>query len=191
MTRELLVARPFAEGRLCRPFAWGLVGLLVCMGLVISGCSMLPTKNSAPSAADSGTMEDSQGGMTQAEMELAFGNLVDAIEGPPGALRTRVEGVDVFLISDPANDRMRMVVQVARADDLDARYLNVLLQANFHVTLDARYAISNGTVFATYLHPISSLTAAEIESALGQVVSLRKNFGSSFSSGVLQFGTPE
>lgn len=187
MTRDLFVARSIDARRSLRLF----VCILACTGLALGGCSMMPTKTPASSTARGETIEDSQGSMTQADMELVFGSLVDAIEGPPGALRTRVDGVDVYLISDPANDRMRMVVQVARADELDARYLSVLLQANFHVTRDARYAISNGIVFATYLHPISSLTAAEIGSALGQVVSLRKTFGSSFSSGVLQSGASE
>ena len=63
-----------------------------------------------------------------------------------------------------------------------------MLDANFHSALDARYAVSEGIVYALFLHPISSLTPQQIVSALDQVVSLVTTFGTSFSSGQLQFG---
>ena len=187
MKRNPLVARSFVAGRACGLF----VCILACMGLALGGCALLPRNSSATSMAHDGTKDDSTGRMTLAEMELIFRNLVDAIEGPPGAIRTQVDGVDVFLLSDPANDRMRMIVKVVNADELSVRHLAVLLQLNFEATLDARYAIANGVVFATYLHPISSLTAAEIESALEQVVNLRKNFGTAFSGAVPRSGASD
>jgi hypothetical protein len=123
-------------------------------------------------------------------MEIIFASQVPAIEGPTGAIRTRIDGFNIYLISDPANDRMRIMAPIAVIEGLDPRVFSVLLNANFHNTLDARYAISEGAIYAIYLHPISSLTPEQIRSGLSQVVSLAKTFGTSFSSGGLHFGAP-
>lgn len=132
----------------------------------------------------------SDGPMTQARMEIIFSENVDAIMGPPGAIQTRVDGISIYLISDPANDRMRIVAPIAREENVDPRLSEVLLKANFNRTLDARYALSDGVIYAAFLHPISSLSPDLLESALVQVLSLAKTYGSTFSSGGLHFGVP-
>jgi len=115
-------------------------------------------------------------------METIFGDQVDAIVGTPGAIQTRVDGVIIYLLSDTSSDRMRLVAAIASATHLRRRDLGVLLQANFDRTLDARYAISDGVVYSVFQHRISSLTPEQIRSALAQVVSLAKTFGSGFSA---------
>ncbi len=130
------------------------------------------------------------GPMDQARMELIFAEQVAAIEGPSGALRTIHDGVELYLISDPENDQMRLVSRIASVDQLDPRVFGILLQANFYLTFDARYALSEGIVFGVYVHPISSLTRAELISAFEQVVALEKNFGTTFSSGAIDLGIP-
>lgn len=120
--------------------------------------------------------------MTQERMELLFADQVGAIMGPRGAVETRVDGVTVYLISDPASDRMRIIAPIADAENPNPRALDVLLRANFNNTLDVRYAIADKVVYAVFLHPISSLSPELIESALAQVLSLAKTFGSSFSA---------
>jgi len=121
-------------------------------------------------------------------MELLFASHVDAIMGPPGAIQTRVEGINIYLISDSAHDRMRIMAPVARMNPANPRLAPLLLQANFKSTLDARYAVSEGVIYAAFLHPISSLSHELLESALAQVLSLAKTFGSTFSSDELHFG---
>lgn len=130
------------------------------------------------------------GDMTVAEMESIFAGQVDAIEGPPGAIRTRVGDISVYLISDELRDRMRIVAPIAHTDGIDPRVFNVLLEANFDRTLDARYGISEGVVYAVFLHPVSSLTPALIQSGFEQVLSLWRTYGTTFSSGKLEFGVP-
>jgi hypothetical protein len=159
---------------------------LLCFAWTLGACSTFST---LPEEASSG-VHRVEGGMTQAELELAFGDLVDAIEGPPGSIRSQVAGVNVYLISEPAKDRMRLIVPVAGIKTLDARYLGTLLEANFESTLEARYAISDGAVHAIFIHSLSSLTQPEVESALRQVLNLKKNFGTSFSGGETIFNTP-
>ena len=63
-----------------------------------------------------------------------------------------------------------------------------MLEANFHSALDGRYAISNGMVYAAYIHPLSPLRPEEVRSALRQVAELGKTFGTTYSSGELLFG---
>jgi hypothetical protein len=127
----------------------------------------------------------SDGPMTQGRMELLFADQVEAIMGPPGAIQTRIDGINVYLISDPENDRMRLVTPISMVETVDPRVNEILLRANFYSTLDARYAVSDGVIYATFLHPISSLSPELLSSALAQVLSLTKTFGSSFSGGEL------
>jgi hypothetical protein len=120
--------------------------------------------------------------MDQVRLEQIFADQVEAITGPSGAIQTQVDGVIVYCISDPANDQMRLIAPITRAAGLDPRINAILLRANFNNTGESRYALSEGVVFAAFLHPISSLTPEEIRVGLAQVVSLAKTFGTSFSS---------
>ena len=120
--------------------------------------------------------------MDQDRLERLFADQVDAIAGPPGVLQSKVDGIRVYCISDSASDRMRIVAPIRPLTGLDPRLLEVLLRANFHISRDARYAISEDFVFAAFVHPISSLSPELIASALDQVVTLAKNFGTTYSS---------
>lgn len=104
-----------------------------------------------------------------------------------GAIFT-VSGVQVTLVYDIAADRMRLVSPVATVNDIDADDLIRLMQANFDSALDARYALAQGAVWSTFIHPLSSLTLDDFASGIGQTVNLVTTFGSSYSSGALIFG---
>ena len=139
------------------------------------GCAGLGATSGREAAGD-------EGPMTQARMELIFAEQVDAIEGPSGMIRTVVDGVEIFLISDPANDQMQIISRIGMSDRLPRRYLNRLLEANAQATGEARYAIAEGIVYGVFLHPISTLTRARIESGFAQVLALAQNFGTTFSN---------
>ncbi len=132
----------------------------------------------------------SGGPMTQTRMELLFADEVDAITGSPGAIRTLVDGFSVYLLSDAPNDRMRIIIPVAQVENLNRGVLGILLRANFYSTRDTRYAVSKGIVYSVFLHPISSLSSDLFESALAQVLSLAKTFGSTYSSGDMSLAAP-
>ena len=83
---------------------------------------------------------------------------------------------------------MRLISPIAKLDSLQSAHLEVLLVANFHTTLDARYALSEGVIYAAFLHPLSTLTRAQLESAIRQVSALSRNFGSTYSSDELIYG---
>ena len=98
------------------------------------------------------------------------------------------DGVPMMLMTSPQFDRMRLIAPIIEAAELTGGELQAMLQANFHSALDARYALSNGVIFAAYLHPLSSLAETDFRSALIQTSQLVKNFGTTYSSGGPSFG---
>ena len=77
---------------------------------------------------------------------------------------------------------------VTSEDKLDAEELSRLLSANFDRALDAKYAISNETLWSVFTHPLAELTDEQFIGCVGQVVTLADNFGTSYSSSGLYFG---
>ncbi len=157
-----------------------LAGFIVAV-VLLSGCAL--RFQLLPGGEGEGSADDVDGSMTQSRMESIFADEVEAIVGPRGAIQTRVDGITVYLISDSTMDRMRFVAPIRSATDLPGRVVGILIQANFGRTRDARYAVSDGVVYAVFLHPISSLSPDLIRSALSQVLSLVRTFGTSYSAG--------
>lgn len=102
-------------------------------------------------------------------------------------LRFVFDGVRMACVVDRDVDRMRLMAPVARESALTVAHARILLQANFHTTADARYAISSGVLFALFAHPLASLSERELRSALQQVANLVHTFGSTYTSGVLSY----
>ena len=138
--------------------------ICVGLGLMVSA---------AHSAADKG-FESNASAMTQAQLESAIRAMADSAEGGGGVLQFEYDGVILVCVSDIANDRMRIV----------------MLAANFHTALDARYAMSKGVLYAVFIHPLSTLAPVEISSAVRQVATLMQTFGREYSSGELNFPGP-
>jgi hypothetical protein len=61
------------------------------------------------------------------------------------------------------------------------------LSANYDRALDAKYAIADGVLWSTFLHPLRSLTEDDFLSALDQVQRLAETAGTTFSSSDLVF----
>jgi hypothetical protein len=119
-------------------------------------------------------------------------DLIDAIgkdvkRQQQGQWKFVVEQIPVFVIADPAHNRMRVLVGIARVESLSEALYQRLMQANFDTTLDARYAVAKGVVWGAYLHPLKSLTDRLFLSGVGQTVNLARTFGKTFSSGGLTF----
>ncbi len=129
--------------------------------------------------------------MTQAKMERVLQQEADQFEGQPGLVRFVFAGVPMACVSDPPHDRMRIIAPIMDEDKLTDKQRRAMLEANFHTTLDARYATSHGVVYAAFIHPLSSLSVADLRAAVRQVASLVKNFGTTYSSDQLQFGQPD
>lgn len=104
-----------------------------------------------------------------------------------GATFTLEETTVTFVVDVNAN-RMRLFSQIAPSDALSGPQLRRLMQANFDTALDARYAIAQGQLWSTFIHPLTSLSQDDFVSAIAQTVTLVKTYGTTYSSGGMSFG---
>ena len=100
-----------------------------------------------------------------------------------------IEELETIVVFDIAADRMRIVIPISEIDGLDHEELLRLMQANFDSALDARYAIARGMLWGVYIHPLSTLTDEEFLVGLGQTANVVGSYGTSYSSGLLIFGS--
>ena len=94
----------------------------------------------------------------------------------------------VFVITDPRAERMRIMVPIVEAKTLDNALLTRLMQANFDSALDARYAVAQDLLWGTFIHSLTSLSEREFVSGLAQALAVADNYGTSYSSGAVVFG---
>ena len=101
-----------------------------------------------------------------------------------------VQGVEMSLqiITDPDADRMRIIIPIVFETAVEAERMKRVMQANFDSALDARYAIAQGVLWSTFIHPLSALSDEEFLSGLSQTLNLVATYGSTYSSGLLVFG---
>jgi hypothetical protein len=126
--------------------------------------------------------------MTQENLHAIIAETAQNARAEGNVVVFRFGETQLLCISDAAADRMRIIAPVKRIEDATPEELLAALHANFHTVLDARYAVSNGVIFAAYLHPLSSLTREQIVSAMHQVAAARASFGTDYSSGGPAFG---
>ena len=126
--------------------------------------------------------------MTRERMEAIIAESSTDFGGRPGAVEFRIDGVPMACVSDLDHDRMRLIAPIVEESRLTPQQRSLMLIANFHSALDARYATSRGVVYAAFLHPLSPLSERELRSALRQVAALARSFGTTYSSGQLVYG---
>lgn len=129
-----------------------------------------------------------EGPMDLAGLQRFVGGVDPDYEREGNAWQFLFGGRQMLLIADPDADRMRLMTPVARAADLDEQLQYRLLQANFDTALDARYAVAQDLVWSAYIHPLSALNPPQLSDALLQVWTAAATFGTTFSSGALQYG---
>ena len=144
-----------------------------------------------PSQSRPALPEPSSEQMTAARLARQLEKLGTEFEAQRNVLQFQFDDVRIACVFDLEHDRMRLLSPIADAEQLTDELRQVLLEANYHSALDARYATSDGILYATYIHPLSPLRPEELKSAVRQVASLVKTFGTTFSSGELLFGATE
>ena len=165
--------------------------LLLCAGLA----GAAPDTQGADGAArgDGDARADSAEpvapAMNQARLEALVRALADTAEGGGGVLQFEYDGVVLACVSDVANNRMRIMAPIGDYTGITPQQKDLMLVANFHTALDARYAVSKGVLYAVFVHPLSTLDAQEVGSAVRQVATLMQTFGGAYSSGALNFGS--
>ncbi len=123
-------------------------------------------------------------------LETLLRSRAEQVDGGDGAWEFEIHGVHMACFTDTRFDRMRLVAPIVDASDMSDGQRDEVLEANFHTALDARYATSDGVLYSAFIHPLSSLSVAEFESALQQVAGLVETYGTTYSSGALIFGVP-
>lgn len=95
---------------------------------------------------------------------------------------------ELMMVFDSEAGRMRVISPIIQVSALPDGLMERMLQANYDSVLDARYAIANDIVWATFIHPLPSLTEDDFISALAQTVTAAESFGTSYTSGAMVFG---
>ncbi len=126
--------------------------------------------------------------MTNARLDGLIREVGKSVEGRLGFWQFKIEGRDLWVITDEAHNRMRIISPVAPQTSLDQPMLARLLEANFASALDAKYALRDGTLWSVFTHPLAELTDMQFMDCLAQVSNLASNFGGSYASSNLTFG---
>ena len=129
-----------------------------------------------------------QNSMDQANMEKIVKTMASQSKGDKGVVEFEYNNVAMYLISDPNHDRMRIVAPIKEYRKITRKQLDAAMESNYHLALDARYAVSDGVLFSVYIHPLSELSNKQLRSAVEQVSILALSFGTEYTSGVLNFG---
>lgn len=137
--------------------------------------------------------EDAEPAQPEPAMTLeTLGKIIAALDPDANtngaAWQMQIAGTMIFIITDETADRMRAMTPIRKSDEITPEEMTRLMQANFDSALDARYAIAQGTLWATFIHPLSPLEKDEFISGLGQAVNLAQTYGTLYSGGALQFG---
>ncbi len=129
-----------------------------------------------------------EGSMSLERMVVIIKKLDKEAKNPrPFIWQFKIAAVPVTLVTNKTHNRMRLLVAVRKADTLSAEDLMRISQANFDSALDARYAVGRKILWATYIHPMSTLYDRQFIAAIGQTVNLAKTFGTTYSSGMLAY----
>jgi glycerol-3-phosphate O-acyltransferase len=126
--------------------------------------------------------------MNQETLEKIIKSMALSSIGENGVVEFSYSNVKMYLISDVKHDRMRIISPVAEYKKLTRQHLDAVLESNFHKSLDARYAVSDGVLYSAFIHPLSELSENQIKSAVQQVANLASTFGKEYASGFLTYG---
>lgn len=125
--------------------------------------------------------------MTNDRIGVLIDKLDEDAEGRPGFWKFQLDEYEVYVITDERAGRMRAMVPILPSVEVESEILERLMQANFDSALDARYSIANDTLWATFIHPLSSLSDELLISGIAQSVNLAATYGTTFSSGAVVF----
>lgn len=126
-------------------------------------------------------------GMSQESLERIIKAMADSSRGEQGVVEFDFNNLRMYVISDVKHNRMRIVAPVAEYAKLTSTQRDAILVSNYHKSLDARYAVSEGVLYSAYIHPLAELNESQVRSAVRQVSNLALSFGSDYSSGELTF----
>ena len=173
--------------------------LLACAFYAVSFSSLTQAQEAEPEQENSteqstpdNNSSDSQGrqDMTFDRLTEIIGKFTGGVDSQDRSLTFSYNDVPMTLVADERANRMRIITPVVEADQISPEQMLAISLSNFHLALDARYALGGNMLYSTYIHPLKELTAGQVESAVRQVSTLRLTFGTTYSSGEMSFGGP-
>ena len=129
--------------------------------------------------------------MDNEKLQAIIYTLSDEMEGQDGQWQFIVDSTIFICLTDNLHNRMRIISPIGQMTDITDEQLMRCMEANFHSALDGRYAVSDGILWSAFIHPLRELTKDQVLSAISQVYSCAKTFGSLYSSGTLSFPSQE
>lgn len=171
-----------------------IAALAIFMGLGVGSGYSLTAENGKPAQSDQNQQQGQaqisrEGSMTLPLMRQIVKRLDENMQEPrPGNFVFLINDFQVAIFTAVPANRMRVMVRVRSAENLTKDDLLRIAQANLDSALDARYAVGRGVLWATYIHPLSSLHPLQFIEAIGSTVNLASSYGTSYSSGQLLFG---
>lgn len=122
----------------------------------------------------------------------AMGEVIAALDGEAerngNNWQFTIEERMMLVVTDATQGRMRIITPIAPVELLPAGTMERLMQANFDTALDARYAVAQNLVWGAFIHPLDTLTTRDFASGVLQTHRLNATFGTTFSSGALNYG---
>lgn len=115
----------------------------------------------------------------------------DQVEGVNGRWEFLIDSTYFICLTDEFHNRMRIISPINEMKNILNIQINNCMEANFHTALDVKYAISDEVLWVVYIHPLKELSKDQLLSAISQVYSGVKTFGTTYSSGALSFPTSE
>ena len=111
----------------------------------------------------------------------------EAVEGENGRWQFVIDSTVFICLTDENHNRMRIISPVTELSSMTQEEMIACMEANFHSMLDSNYALSDGVLWSTFIHPLNELTVEQVISAITQVYSGVKTYGTHYSSGILSF----
>lgn len=115
----------------------------------------------------------------------------EQLDGQDGNWQFVVDSTLFICLTDQLHNRMRIISPIEKMENVTTEQIQRCMEANFHTALDVKYAISDGILWSAFIHPLQELSKNQVLSAISQVYSAAKTFGSVYSSGTLSFPTQE
>jgi len=125
--------------------------------------------------------------MTNNELEKIFYVVSDSLQGSAGSWQFIIEETLLICVTDVNHNRMRIISPIIEEVRLSSEEKQLLLEANFHTALDARYAISDDYLWAAFIHPLKELSKDQVMDAISQVYTAVQTFGTTYNSTGLSF----
>ena len=126
-------------------------------------------------------------GMTNEKLGEIIEEMAEVVEGRNGNWQFVIDSVVFICLTDQNYNRMRVISPITDIGSMTQEQMLKCMEANFHSMLDSNYALSDDVLWSTFIHPLKELTTEQFISAVSQVYSGVKTYGTDYSSGLLSF----